>query len=131
MEKKRISFMGKLEVIADFKPTACNMCDFIALDQREVDCPHCCSLTGKRIYRTDARPPKDCPVRQRKGRKNAFRANGNAAAWLVYGMGTSRNYGMAWQAHAYAYSRERARIDNALDVLLCVKVKETNDHEEN
>ena len=25
MEKKRISFMGKLEVIADFKPTACNM----------------------------------------------------------------------------------------------------------
>lgn len=93
MEKKRISFMGKLEVIADFKPTACNMRDFIALDQREVDCPHCCSLTGKRIYRTDARPPKDCPVRQRKGRRNTFRANGNAAAWLVYGMGTSRNYG--------------------------------------
>ena len=93
MEKKRISFMGKLEVIADFKPTACNMCDFIALDQREVDCPHCCSLTGKRIYRTDARPPKSCPVLQRKGRKSAFRANGNAAAWRVYGMGTSRNYG--------------------------------------
>ena len=41
-----------------------------------------------------------------------------------------RNF-YAWQAHAYAYSRERARIDNALDALLCVKVKETNDHEEN
>ena len=39
-----------------------------------------------------------------------------------------RNF-YAWQAHAYAYARERARIDTALNALLCVKVKEEGDHE--
>ena len=40
-----------------------------------------------------------------------------------------RNF-YAWQAHAYAYARERARIDTALDALLCVKMKEEDDHAE-
>lgn len=40
-----------------------------------------------------------------------------------------RNF-YAWQAHAYAYARERARIDTALDALLCVRVKEENTHAE-
>lgn len=34
-----------------------------------------------------------------------------------------RNF-YAWQAHAYAYSRERARIDTALDALLRVDTME-------
>ncbi len=96
MKEKRVSFMGKLEVIADFKPTACNMCDFIAFDPHPDAWPHHCGLTGSCIRNTDARPPKDCPVQQRKGRRNTFRANGNAAAWLVYGMRTSRNYGRVY-----------------------------------